>query len=145
MRRRGVFLDVFLFEAEGFRGVKDEHFHAGVGGDFGAGEFRDDDHESDRERDGPDGGLFAENSNERVGRPEGIQVDDFEKCRAGGNESEVAETGQRNSDEREQAAGEHASGGAFHRHAAPPNTHEEKREVTGGGDRECLADHEVDL
>jgi len=35
--------------------------------------------------------------------------------------------------------------GAFHRHAAPPDAHEEKREVARSGDGEGLADHEVDL
>ncbi len=65
-----VFLDVFLFEAEGFRGVEDEHFHADVARNFGPSEFGDDDHEGDRERDGPDGRLFAENANEGMGDPE---------------------------------------------------------------------------
>ena len=34
---------------------------------------------------------------------------------------------------------------ADHRHAAPPHAHEEQREITGCGDREGLADHEVDF
>ena len=65
-----VFLDVFLFEAEGFGGVEDEHFHADVRGDFGASEFGDDDHQRDREGNGPDGGLFAEDADEGMGDPE---------------------------------------------------------------------------
>ena len=47
--------------------------------------------------------------------------------------------------ERAEAAGEHAGGGALHGHAAPPDAHEEQREITGGGDGEGLADHEVDF
>ena len=42
-------------------------------------------------------------------------------------------------------AGQHAGGRAFHGHAAPPDTHEEQREIAGGGDGEGLADHEIDL
>ena len=64
-----MFLNVFLFEAKGFGGVEDEHFHADVRRDFGAGEFGDDDHQDDREWDGPDGGLFAEDADERMGDP----------------------------------------------------------------------------
>ena len=35
----GVFLDVFLFEAEFFGCVEDEHFHADVRRDFNARHF----------------------------------------------------------------------------------------------------------
>ena len=35
----GVFLDVFLFQTELFRGVQNEHFHPYVGGDLGARKF----------------------------------------------------------------------------------------------------------
>src|SRR5688500_8562623 len=80
---RLMFLDVFLFEAEGFGGVEDEHFHADVFGDFGAGKLRDDDHERDREGDGPDGGLLAEDSDERMGDPEILEIHQAEIAEAG--------------------------------------------------------------
>ena len=70
MHSRGVFLDVFLFEAEGFGSVEDEHFHANVGRNFGAREFRNDDHEADGQGDGPDGGLFAEDAEKGMRSPE---------------------------------------------------------------------------
>ena len=130
-----VFLDVFLFEAEGFGGVEDEHFHADIGGDFGASEFGDDNHESNGERDSPDGRLFAEDSQERMSDPEIFEVE----------QAEVTEAGERDRHEREQPAGEHSSGGTFHGHAAPPRTHEEKREITGGRDGKRLADHVIDV
>ena len=55
-----MLLDVFLFQAEGFRGVQDEHLHADVGGHARGGGLRDEDHEQDRQRHGPDGGLLAD-------------------------------------------------------------------------------------
>lgn len=44
MAGRLVFLDVFLFEAKLFGGVKDEHLHADITRDFRAGELGDHDH-----------------------------------------------------------------------------------------------------
>ena len=140
-----MFLDVFLFEAEGFGSVEDEHFHAYVRRNFRTGEFGDEDHESDRERDRPDGGLFAEDAEERMRGPELIQIEHFEKSGTVRRECEVAEAGKSNAGESEETAGEHAGSGALHGHTAPPNTHEEERKITGGGDGKSLADHEVDL
>ena len=68
-----MFLDVFLFEAQFFRGVEDEHFHADVGGDGLTGGFGDDDHQADGEGHGPDGGLLAEDAEQGVRLPEVVQ------------------------------------------------------------------------
>jgi hypothetical protein len=68
-----LLLNVFLFEAEFFGGVQDKHFHADVGGHAGGGRFGDDDHEQDREGHRPDGRLFAEDAEERMLRPVGIE------------------------------------------------------------------------
>ena len=127
--------------------MEDEHFHANVGGDLGGGRFGDDDHQANGERYGPDRGLFAEDAEERVLRPEAV-----ERGEAGEDfahralvERERAEVGEGSSSERAQAAGEHARSCAFHRHPAPPHAHEEQREITRSGDREGLADHKVDF
>lgn len=73
-----VVLDVFLFEPEFFGRVQDEHLHANIGGHLGGGRFGDDDHERDRERHTPDGGLFTENAEQRVFGPKTV-----ERCEAG--------------------------------------------------------------
>ena len=70
-----MFLNVFLFQAEFFRRVKDEHLHADVGRRRGAGKFGHDDHQPDSERDSPDRGLFANDAQQRMRSPEGIKID----------------------------------------------------------------------
>ena len=79
--------------------------------------------------------------------PEIIQR--FEECeeftglaRCAGQRAEARE---RDADECAQAAGQHAGGGAFHGELAPPDGHEEQREVARRRDGEGLPDHEVDL
>ena len=131
----GVFLNVFLFEPEFFGRVEHEHFHANILRDFLPGQFRDDDHEPDGERHGPDGGLFGKDAQEGVACPEFLER----------QKSQVAETGHRDGQDGQQTAAEHPGRGAFHGHATPPDTHEEQWEIACGGDCERLADHEVDL
>ena len=140
-------MDVFLLQPEFLGGVEDEHFHTDIGGDLGGGRLGHDDHQANRERHGPDRGLFAKDAEERVLRPEAVEwgeaSEDF--AHRALVERERAEVGERGSAESAQAAGEHAGSGTLHRHPTPPHAHEEQWKITRGGDREGLADHEVDF
>src|SRR4051812_24403144 len=60
-------------------------------------------------------------------------------------ESEIAHAGECNSRKREKPARQHPGRGAFHSHPPPPRAQKEQREITGGGNRKRLADHEVDV
>src|SRR5947207_10746022 len=142
-----MFLNVFLFQAELFGSVEDEHFHADIRGDVARGEFGNDDHEDNRQRHGPNGWLFADDSDHGMVGPERFQALPWIGTFVfdAGLQDEVADAGERDSDKGQQAASEHASGGAFHGHARPPGAQEEKGEIAGGGNGKGLADHEVDV
>ncbi len=76
-----VVANVFLFEAESFGGVEDEHLHADVLGDRRARELGHHDHEADGSRHGPDGRLFAEDAEQGMVGPvvgQRVRLDRYE-------------------------------------------------------------------
>jgi hypothetical protein len=91
--------------------------------------------------------AVRDNAEQRVLGPERVQRGEAgeEFAHRALVEGEGGEVRERSGEERAEAAGEHADRGALHRHAAPPNAHEEQREIAGGGDGEGLADHVIDV
>lgn len=115
-----VVADVFLFEAERFGGVEDEHLHADVLGDRCAGELGHHNHEADGSGYGPDGRLFAEDAEQGMVGPvvgQGVRLDRHEPARFGHAErlelgglrgDESGPTGQRDRRHGEQPTREHS-------------------------------------
>ena len=57
-----MFLNVFLLQAQLFWCMKYEHFHAHIGRHVFASRLAYHDHQRDRQRHSPDGGLLAEDT-----------------------------------------------------------------------------------
>jgi len=77
----GMFLDVFLLQPKCLGRVQHEHFHAHIRRDFGAGKFGDHHHQNDREGNGPNRRLLAEDSRQWVAAQKSVSWISFKSLK----------------------------------------------------------------